>query len=210
MRPACNNIECIKMYRLFRDTLLMKSGERDQAWLRLLIPVIGLLVVWLLSKFNEITLFDSAISICFSYILISLLILIRVLFQAGDHKTWRAAALLTDTTALTLLACWYHQYPIALLAIFALPLLGYGLCCGQKSLYLAMLISLTISELIFLVQPQLVTLASVVTPVGIIFVVSFFAYFLDAWSRELRLATEEAESAKKSRSIFFANMIIGC
>lgn len=194
------------MKRLLHDTLLMKSGERDQAWLRVLISVTGLLVIWILSKFNEIPLSSSAISIYFSYILISSLILIRFLFQTSEHKTWRATALVTDTTALTLLACWYHQYPIVLLAIFALPLLGYGLCCGQKSLYLSILISLTISELIFLFQPQLVTLASIVTPVGLIFVVSFFAYFLDAWSRELRLATEEAENAKKSRSIFFANM----
>ncbi len=187
----------------------MKAGERDHAWLRVLVPAFGLLVLWLADKFNSgIGLNESAVMIYLIYIMVSLLILIRILLGFKGRKTWHTIALLADTVVLTLLSCWYSDHSIALLALFALPFLGYGICSGQKNLYIAMLVSLVLSGLLFLLDlgMVMVSVASVLTPIGILIVVSFFALYLNAWSKELRHAKDEADQAKKARSVFFANM----
>ncbi len=195
------------MAKIFRNVLLMKAGERDQAWLRVLVPTLVMSVVYLYGKgCQHVTLIEPAKIIYIVYLLFSILILVRKLLNASRSKLWHAVSLVIDSAALTLLAYWYYDYPITLLAIFALPFMGYGICCRQRNLYIAVLISLSLSGLLLTLKGSHVSPASVLTPIGIIIVVSFFALYLNAWSRELRLAKEEADQAKRSRSTFFANM----
>ncbi|VAW79384.1 hypothetical protein MNBD_GAMMA12-492 [hydrothermal vent metagenome] len=195
------------MAKIFRNVLLMKAGERDQAWLRVLVPTLVMSVIYLYGKgCQHVTFIEPAKIIYIGYLLFSILILARKLLNVTPSKLWHAASLVIDSAALTLLSYWYHDYPITLLAIFALPFMGYGICCRQRNLYIAVLISLSLSGLLLTLQSSHVSAASVLTPIGIIIVVSFFALYLNAWSRELMLAKEEADQAKQSRSTFFANM----